>query len=376
MGFGASLLGHASRVVQKAMSDQQHAGWNFGFPGADQLKLAKLLREAGTANERILLCASGSDAAVLAMRLARAFTNRDTVAVFAGSYHGVHDYALIAPHPENGTDKSHIGLGIPSAIDSLVAPLTYGSRAALSHLEATPDVPAAVIVEAVQPSQPGATNAAWLTELQDVCRRRGIVFILDECNTGFRLAYGGAQAVFGLAPDLVLYGDSVASGLPFGALAGKSHLMRLFASDNGEAAVFAGSSGAGNGLAVSCAIATLSHLFDRRQQFYADLERSAECLSDRINQYWMNANLPFRIDRYGSILKLCVAHPGDALPGLRGDALDDATDVFFVHLLDCGVMVHASRVMYLSAAHTESEIDSIVEAFISASEQTAADGFF
>ena len=121
---------------------------------------------------------------------------------------------------------------------------------------------------------------------------------------------------------------------------------------------------------------TLSHLRDHSKDVYANLERGGARLANRINEYWTNANLPLRINRFGSILKLDFDTSSNGTQDAPRHSFEDAADVFFVHLLDCGVTVHASQVMYLSTAHTDSEIDSIVDALISASEQTAADGFF
>jgi glutamate-1-semialdehyde 2,1-aminomutase len=376
MGFGSNIIGHSPAVVQNAIIDQAHKGWNFGLTSDSQLKLADLIRQAGPANERILFCASGSEATAIAMRAARAYTNKDVIGVFGGAYHGVHDAALITADPEHPSKKAHVGLGIPDALDSTVEPLSYGSAEALQRIRDLKGQLAAVIVEPVQSSFPVVESGIWLKELETTCRECGVVIILDEVMTGFRLAFGGGQSKFGLSPDMVTYGKAMAGGLPAGAVAGRAEIMKVFERSNHGSSVFAGSAFAGNPLSVAASLATLSYLHENRESFYGSLEESSADLTDRLNAYWSSSNTPLHIIRNGSMLRMMLQHRATSNRNDASSNLGPIDDAFFVHLLGRGVALHASRSIYLSAAHTREDINIIVDAMIGSTEDCAADGLF
>jgi len=263
MGYGANLLGHSPDFVHTALLNQINNGWNFGLDSEKQLEFAQSIRAAAPTNERVQLCTSGSEATALAMRAARAYTGKDAIGVFAGAYHGSHDYALITADPDDSSARAHIGLGIPEKLNDLVEPLSYGSTDAFQRIRDIKSKLAAVIVEPVQGSSPKSETEAWLCELEEVCRECSVLVILDEGLTGFRLAYGGAQERYGLKPDLVTYGKALAGGLPIGAIAGRKEVMQVFSPGTLRPSVFAGSTFAGNPLAISAGLATLTYLHAR-----------------------------------------------------------------------------------------------------------------
>lgn len=376
MGFGSNILGHSPSIVQQAIVDQVQKGWNFGLTSDSQLKLADLIKQAGSANERVLFCASGSEATAIAIRAARAHTRKDMIGLFDGAYHGVHDTVLITSDPSQPGSKAHIGLGIPDALDCTVAPLQYGSRDAFQHIRDMKDELAAVIVEPVQSSFPVQANGTWLKELESTCRDCGVLIILDEVMTGFRLAFGGGQSMLGLSPDLVTYGKAMAGGLPAGAVAGRADIMGVFKPANHSPAVFAGSAFAGNPLSVAASLTTLTYLSKQQSHFYDSLENTSRDLERRMNTYWAESNTPLYLTRCGSILKLLMRQGSMANRHHLDGGLGDVEDAFFVHLLDRGVALHASRSIYISAAHTPQDIDLIVEAMIGATAECATDGLF
>ena len=235
---------------------------------------------------------------------------------------------------------------------------------------------AAVIVEPVRSSFPQSDEGEWLRQLETVCQDCGVLVILDEVTTGFRIAYGGGQERFNLSPDLVAYGKAMAGGLPVGALAGREDIMKVFSPGKHRPAAFAGSAFAGNPLSVAAGCATLSYLQDQRSTLYQDLEQTAEHLSSRLNASWSAANVPLRMMQFGSMLKLMFHHNIETGLQYIQPSQGQAEDAFFVHLLDKGVAFHTSRAAYLSTAHTGDDIDIIIEAMVGASEETAADGLF
>ncbi len=374
MGFGSALLGHASRVVERAIVEQSRHGWNFGLSGEDQLTLSKLIQQAGTNNQRVLLCNTESEASELAMRVARAYSGNDKIALFRGSFHGGHDYGLVTGSESPQYGKARIGIGVPDAITSLVEPLTYGSEAALNSIATLSNTLAAVVVEPVQTTSPQWVSSNWLHSLAETCHEHGVLLIFDESTTGFRLSYQGGQGQLGVTPDLTIYGKAIAGGLPLGALAGRASVMRLFSPGSDEVSVFSGSTFGGNPMSVAAGVATLSYLRDHGDRVYPALDAKGRVLAERLNTYWTKAGLPLRVERNGSILKLNFEAGPE--PHSNTWSASDAEDAFFVHALAQGVAVHASGVMLLSTAHSDEDIDGIIEAFIDASTKTAADGLF
>lgn len=376
MGFGTNLLGHSPAVVEQAITEQVKKGWNYGLRGEGQLAFADLIRQAGPANERVLLCASGTEATALAIRAARAFTKKDAIGVFGGSYHGAHDYALVVASPTDDNAKAHVGTGVPVAVDTVVEPLPYGDADAFERIRRLRHRLAAVIVEPVQSSHPTSDHIPWLKELEHVCRDNDVLLILDEVMTGFRLAYGGGQTLFEVKPDLVTYGKALAGGLPVGAVAGPASIMRMFTPDSRGISIFAGSAFAGNPLTCAAGQATLTFLKDHGKTFYADLNGTTDRLVTQVNTYWAESDVPLRLLSFGSMMRLICQREQVTRAADINASLRHALEVFVVHVLDHGVTVHASHRAFLSAAHTNDDVDFVANALIGATEQTLADGLF
>lgn len=376
MGFGTNLLGHKPHIVQQALIAQIAKGWNFGFSNEGQLALAELICSAGASNERALLCGSGAEATATAMRAARAYTGKDVIGVFTGAYHGGHDQSLITADSEHVSQKVHIGLGIPLALDEVIEPLVYGSSSAFQRIRDLRHSLAAIIVEPVQSSEPKSHDGTWLRDLQSVCHECGVLVILDEVTTGFRLAFGGAQERFSLSPDLVTYGKVMAGGLPMGSVAGRTDIMKVFAPKDESPAVFSGSAFGGNVMSVSAALATLSFLREHKDTLYNDLDSATDRLTKSVNARWAAANAPIILEQCSSIFKLVFKTPKTFASKHDLDDARRAEDTFFVHLLDRGITLHTSRTGYLSTAHTHEDVDFIIEAMSGAFNESAADGCF
>jgi len=225
MGFGAQLLGHAVPAIQEAVMAQASRGWHAGLVTELQLELARHIQTASAANERVTFCNSGSDATAYAMRAARAFTGRDVIGVFAGSNHGHHDYGIAGEEPRRLTPdttesgslfgrpwirRPHRHAGVPQAIADSTLSLTYGHPATFDQIRRRRRDLAAVIVEPVRALDPSTDQGPWLRELASVCGETGVLLILDERLTGFRLAYGEsataalpARHVFAILPPYV-----------------------------------------------------------------------------------------------------------------------------------------------------------------------------
>lgn len=375
MGFGANLLGHAPEIVENALLDQIKNGWNYGLHAEAHVELAELIRSAVPTNERVHLCTTGNEATSLAMRAARAYTGKDVIGVFDGSYHGTHDYALITADPVDTTSKTHIGLGIPDRLDDLIEPLPYGSPDAFERIRNLNDVLAAVIVEPVRASSPHSDGGTWLRELEQVCASCGVLLIVDEVLTGFRLAYGGGSEYFKLRPDLTTYGGAMAGGLPMGAVAGRVEVMQVFSPGTLRPSVFSGNALAGNPLSMAAAIATLSHLHISRATFYDTLDGRAISLATRLNTFWTLSNAPIHIQQCGSVLRLVFRPRPNGATSNFAPVSAQGQEAFYIHLLNRGVSLHETGCIYLSAAHTDDDINAIVDAATYATQQIVADGF-
>ncbi|MGH7864700.1 MAG: aspartate aminotransferase family protein, partial [Candidatus Binataceae bacterium] len=272
MGFGPHVLGHSPAVVKEALHRQVEHGWHFGIHNAMQEKLARLVVDASPCADAVMFCNSGTEATLYAIRAARAFTGKSRVATFEGSYHGAHDYVLVQAdrrsdrHAPSGRPR---GKGIPQATAEQVVILPYRDPAAFELIERHRDDLALVMIEPVQSANPRLDNREYLHELAEVCRRSGVLFMLDEVITGFRIAYGGCQEFYGLTPDLATYGKAVGGGLPIGAVAGRKDIMRQFSTDMfSRDAVFAAGTFSGNPLTMAAGCAAVEYMRDHKNEIY------------------------------------------------------------------------------------------------------------
>jgi glutamate-1-semialdehyde aminotransferase len=364
MGHGALLLGHGAAAVKDAVRRQLDDGWLYGFAHAGAARLAELIAAAGPANERVALCTSESDATLVALRAARATTGRDGVVLFAGSHHGLHDAALVTALPMQAPSandavvqrKVHIGAGVPVTVDATVDILPYGGEQVFDWIRRRRDRLAAVMVEGVPSGRPTLTHGPWLRTLQSVCRDSGVVMILDETLSGFRLGFGGAQEAFGLHPDLVTYGHALGGGLPLGAVAGRASVMSAFDGPEPHARIFAGDTHAGNPLSVAAATAVLEVLSASREFVYPQLAAAAAALTGAFTTAAAAHGLAAGAEAAGSLFRLHFGPPADA----KTQALERA---FYAALFERKVIVHAAKRCFLSTAHTVADIAALATAF-------------
>jgi glutamate-1-semialdehyde 2,1-aminomutase len=264
MGWGSVLLGHAHPAIVAAVRRQAGLGSNFASVSAPALELAEELARAVPCCERLRFCASGTEAAAYAVRLARAFTGRSRILKFEGAYHGANEIGTVSLFPRRLLDfprgePTSAGVTAGAVADILVAPYN-DLRAAAAILEAHRRDLAGVIVEPLHrctPPRPG-----FLEGLRELTAELGVLLIFDETVTGFRLAYGGAQEYYGVRPDLATFGKALGGGAPIGAVAGRADVLDLVAENRlGEDRyVWFASSGGGNPVSAAAALATLAEL--------------------------------------------------------------------------------------------------------------------
>ena len=338
--WGPMILGHAHPAVVAAITDAAARGTSYGAPNRHEIELAELITEAMPHIERLRFVSSGTEAAMSAVRLARAATGRDAIIKMAGGYHGHADALLVQPGSGAIGMPASAGVTAGAARDTLVAP--FNDLDAAERL-LTARSTAAVIVEPVA-ANIGVVPPApeYLDGLRELTNRHGALLIFDEVITGFRVAHGGATARYGVTPDLTVLGKIIGGGLPVGAYGGRADLMRLVAPDG---PVYQAGTLSGNPLAMAAGAATLREL---TAEVYTRLEEAGARLEAGLMDAANAAAASVRITRVGSLL---TAHVDDFRP-------------FFHAMLDAGIMLPPSQheAWFVSAAHRDDQLDTTVRA--------------
>ncbi|MBI2172575.1 MAG: glutamate-1-semialdehyde 2,1-aminomutase [Chloroflexi bacterium] len=359
--WGPLVLGHAYPEVVKAVQEAAERGTSYGAPTEGEVVLARLIRQAVPSMELLRLVSSGTEAAMSAIRVARAYTGRSKIVKFAGCYHGHADGLLVQAGSGALTHSVPDSAGVPAsyAQETLVA--DYNDLASVERLLAAyPGQVAGVIVEPVAgnmgvvPPTPG-----FLQGLRDLTQQHGALLIFDEVITGFRIAYGGAQALYGVTPDLTCLGKIIGGGLPVGAYGGRRDVMQVVA-PLGPA--YQAGTLSGNPLAVAAGIAALKAL--KRPGTYQRLERLTKRLAEGLQKAAREAEAPSTVNRVGSMLTafFCAGPVASYADTQRADR--GAYARFFHKMLERGVYLAPSQFesAFVSLAHTEEDIDATLEA--------------
>jgi len=352
--WGASILGHAHPAVVAAVQKAAEAGTSFGAPTEREVELAERVCALVPSVAKLRLVSSGTEATMTALRLARGFTGRDAIVKFAGCYHGHADALLAAA----GSGVATLGLpgsaGVPPAAvaDTIVVP--YNDLDALDAVFAArgPQI-AAVIVEGVAANM-GLVEPveAYLAGIEARCRAAGALFILDEVITGFRLGPTGAQGFYGVTPDISCFGKVLGGGLPLAAFGGRSDVMDALAP---LGPVYQAGTLSGNPLATAAGLAVLDLLDD---EVYATIGRRVQRLAAGLRGVE-----GLQVTTVGTLMGVFFAdapvHNYD--DAQRADRTRYAS--YFRSLLDAGVYVAPSpfEAMFVSAAHTDADIDRTIE---------------
>jgi len=354
MSWGPLIFGHADPETVEAVVAAARDGTSFGAATEREVELAAEIVDAVPSVQKVRLVSSGTEASMSAIRLARGFTRRDRVLKFSGCYHGHVDALLV----EAGSGLATLGipssLGVPASVTAhtVIAPYNDVDAAAAAVAEYGEGL-ACIIVEPVAgnmgvvPPLPG-----YLQVLRDLCDASGALLVFDEVITGFRVARGGAQELYGVTPDLTILGKILGGGLPLAAFGGRADVMGELAPTG---PVYQAGTLSGNPLATSAGLAVLRRLRD--PGVYAALERKGARLEAGL--------APFgTVQRVGSMLTLFAKRQGVTSYDETREADTEQYAALFRHLLERGIYLAPSQfeAMMISLAHTDEDIDRTVEA--------------
>jgi glutamate-1-semialdehyde 2,1-aminomutase len=359
--WGPLILGHAHPKVVAAVQAAAQRGTSFGAPTAAENELAELIIDGVPSIEQVRLVSSGTEATMSAIRLARGFTGRDIIAKFAGNYHGHVDSLLVAAGSSAATLAVPNSPGVTAGTSRDTLVLQYNDVAGLRDaFAAHGDRIAGVIFEPIVGNMGVVVpTGEFLTALRQLTRNHGALLICDEVMTGFRVAYGGAQQLLGIEPDLTTLGKIVGGGLPVGAYGGRVEIMQHILP---AGKVFQAGTLSGNPLATAAGCAMLELLRDDPP--YDRLEQLSDRLANGLCRAATSAGVPHELARVGSMMTLFFATEpvSDWTSASRCDTAKFGR--WFWQLLDRGVYFPCSQFesLFVSAAHTQADIDATIDA--------------
>ena len=368
LAYGVLINGHAPEAQVKAIQEQAELGLNFGSPSELELEVAKLFKKMVPNAERVAFCTSGSDATMNAIRIARAATGKDAILKFEGHYHGQHDIVLIsaeAPPMVAGIDEYPRPLpnsaGIPPGVTDYVLVAPYNSIDAFERIvRRYRNRLSCVILEPIMANSgviPPAPD--YLKRLVEVAHQNDMLVIFDEVFTGFRVAPGGAQQIYGVEPDISCWAKALGGGVPVSAVSGKAEYMELIAPGRIS---FGGTYNANN-LTMAGTLANLRTLHRGGEELYARFGKLTEKLHKGLEDAGRDAKLPTLVQSVNGMLQFFFTKR-KKISNYR-ESLQIDWNLYLRHhqlLLDKGIYIHPDNYerITLSSAHTEKDIEKFV----------------
>ncbi|WP_051614121.1 hybrid non-ribosomal peptide synthetase/type I polyketide synthase [Paenibacillus sp. UNC217MF] len=354
MGFGVNFFGHAPEFIDEAIKAELQNGYALGPQSGVAGEVADLIHQI-TGMDRSTFCNSGTEAVMAALRLARAVTGKNKIAMFAGSYHGTYDGVLASMFNRPGSNgASPMAPGIPAGITEDVMILEYNNPQSLEIIRSMSGELAAVLVEPVQSRRPDLVPIAFLEDLREITRSNNTALIFDEVITGFRVHPAGFQGISGIRPDMCVYGKVLGGGMHIGVVAGSAKF--LDAVDGGqwnfgdrsypqaETTIIAGTF-CKHPITMACTHAVLLHLLEFGPELQENVNAKTAYLVRELNDFFESANIPMKMVHFGSLFRFVY---------------QVNMDLFFYGLLEKGVYIWEGRNCFLSTAHSDEDIRKLI----------------
>jgi len=359
--WGPMILGHAHPRVIAAIKKMAPKGTSFGAPTPLEIELAIKVKNAFPSMELLRMVSSGTEAVMSAIRVARGFTGRDKILKFEGCYHGHGDSLLVKAGSGAITFGIPDSLGIPEDLAKHTLTASYNDLESVKALvDRYPEQIACIIVEPVAGNMGVILpERGFLEGLRKICDEQGILLLFDEVITGFRIAHGGAQEVYGIRPDLTCLGKIIGGGLPVGAYGGKEKIMETVSPLGG---VYQAGTLSGNPLAMAAGLETLKLL--RTKKVYQDLEKTTTTLTEALSRSAEERGIPITINRITGLFTLFFTE--GPVRDYRTAKMSNTKRFaqFFIEMMEQGIYLPPSQfeAWFLSLAHTRKDLDKTVEA--------------
>lgn len=368
-GFGSNLLGYQPDLLKEALHQQIEAGYEVGPQHELAGEVAQLICQL-TGSDRAALCSTGSEAVLGAMRVARTVTGRSLIVAFTGAYHGINDEVLVRGTKKLKSFPAAPGI-MPEAVQNMLI-LDYGTDESLRIIRERAHELAAVLVEPVQSRRPEFVPVDFLKEVRSITAGSGTALIFDEVITGFRMHPGGVQALFGIRADLATYGKVVGGGIPIGVIAGKRQFMDALDGgfwQYGDGSVpevgvtyFAGTF-VRHPLALAAAKVSLTYMTECGPALQQRINQKAQHLADTLNAVAKQRKLPLYVAQFGSLWKI----------KMREDV--QYGELLFTLMREKGIHIWDGFPCFMTEAHTESELDTMIRCFTESVDELIQAGF-
>ena len=359
--WGPLILGHNNERIMKGVREAIELGSSFGLPTKREVELAELITKCCPSIEMVRLTTSGTEATMSAVRLARAYTNRNKIAKFEGCYHGHSDALLVKSGSGLLTDGYQDSNGITEGVLKDTVTVPFGDLEALTKVLEEKNI-ACLIMEPV-PANMGVIypNIEFLKAVRELCTKTGTLLIFDEVISGFRLSLGGAQEYFGITPDMTTLGKIIGGGYPVGAFGGKAEIMQLVAP---VGRVYHAGTLSGNPIAVRAGFEMLSYLSENRETLYKELEEKVKYITEGAKKSAEKYGVNVVINSIGSIFTMFFTDRKEVKN--LDDALSSNTEnfaIYFNTMLENGIICPPSQfeAHFVSKAHTQEILDRTLE---------------
>lgn len=357
--WGPMILGHNYPQVLEVVREELENGTSFGLPTKKEVILAELVKSCFPSVEKLRLTTSGTEAAMASVRVARAFTEKNKIVKFEGCYHGHSDSLLVKAGSGLLTFEHQDSNGVTEGVVNDTITLPFGDFEKLKEtLENYEDI-ACVIIEPI-PANMGLieTNQEYLEKIREITQKMNVVLIFDEVISGFRVSLGGAQQVFGIIPDLTIFGKIIGGGYPVGAFGGKKEIMDLI-SPVGN--VYHAGTLSGNPISVAAGIETIS-ILKEKPEIYENINQKTKNLVNKINELIKKYSIPASVNHFGSLFTIFFAKEKVKTLEEAINTNDEFYNIYFDTMLENGVIVPPSKyeAHFVSYVHNNEDVEKFL----------------